>query len=247
MKTDVYTIGEQSASLYIPDHHNKVCVSLSAGTDSTLVLYLICSYIRENRKDVSVLLMHCVDIVRTPYSERDFNKVASRFIEQFPEIQFDKYVYTYVETKGFSKGMRTNKEIPKIIREHGIQSFFFGKTKNPPKEVCEQLGELRPALLIREGSVITPFDICKMFDKDGKPTEVIDDCVEMRMSPLFTVDRSFVADFYRKVEFLKNIFPLTASCVGGLVATKNWTTPCKKCWWCKEKFWAFHQYDGGSL
>ena len=41
---------------------------------------------------------------------------------------------------------------------------------------------------------------------------------------------------------LDEIFPLTGSCTGGSFITKLWTQPCKECFWCHEKKWAFGKY-----
>ena len=56
--------------------------------------------------------------------------------------------------------------------------------------------------------------------------------------PWSTVDKKFIADQYKKfnIEELSNI---TNSCVASS------KTPCKKCWWCRERYWAFGSYDGG--
>ena len=43
---------------------------------------------------------------------------------------------------------------------------------------------------------------------------------------------------------MKELFPITASCVGYAKETDYFTKPCKVCWWCREKKWAFGMYDG---
>ena len=56
--------------------------------------------------------------------------------------------------------------------------------------------------------------------------------------PWAPVDKKFIAAQYKKfgIEDLSNI---TNSC------TASSKTPCKKCWWCKERYWAFGSYDYG--
>ena len=46
---------------------------------------------------------------------------------------------------------------------------------------------------------------------------------------------------------MDNLFPITWSCISYGDKTDYWTHPCKTCWWCKEKLWAFGSYDGGVL
>jgi hypothetical protein len=55
--------------------------------------------------------------------------------------------------------------------------------------------------------------------------------------PWSTVNKKFIAAQYKKfgIEELSN---LTNSCI---VSSKS---PCKECWWCKERYWAFGSYDG---
>ena len=38
---------------------------------------------------------------------------------------------------------------------------------------------------------------------------------------------------------MKDIFPLTRSCVGVANLTDNYTKNCHQCFWCYEKKWAF--------
>lgn len=56
--------------------------------------------------------------------------------------------------------------------------------------------------------------------------------------PWKSVDKKFIAAQYNKLE-LKQLSDITNSCI---ISTKE---PCKECWWCKERYWAFGSYDGG--
>jgi len=252
MIENVYTNsdGTQTAKLCIPENHTKLCVSVSSGTDSALVLYLVCSYITEHdRTGVEITALHCVDLVRAPKSKPDFDLIIDRFEKEFPNIKFVRRYIQFVETETESKGSAIKRETAKIIANIGIQSFFGGRTKNPPKEVCESFGiPFPPALVRREGENVPQEHVLSMMDKYNKKTDNPDECVVMISRFLGNVDRSFIAEYYNKIEFLKKLFPLTKSCISSdILQTDGWRKPCMKCWWCKEKFWAFHQYDGGSL
>ena len=65
--------------------------------------------------------------------------------------------------------------------------------------------------------------------------------------PLYNHDKSKVREMYYKFEMMHDIFPLTESCIGQAEATNFFTEPCKKCWWCHEKKWAFGLYDGAVV
>jgi 7-cyano-7-deazaguanine synthase in queuosine biosynthesis len=60
--------------------------------------------------------------------------------------------------------------------------------------------------------------------------------------PWWNVDKKFIAFQYQKYNLMNIIFPLTESCIED---KKDQPFPCKKCFWCEEKYWAFGSYDGG--
>lgn len=56
--------------------------------------------------------------------------------------------------------------------------------------------------------------------------------------PWATVNKKFIAEQYKKFN-LQHLSTITNSCIASA------TSPCRKCWWCKERYWAFGSYDGG--
>ena len=61
--------------------------------------------------------------------------------------------------------------------------------------------------------------------------------------PFTLVDKSFIAHFYHKYD-LMDLYKQTVSCTGDVTDKKY---PCRKCFWCHEKKWAFGSYDGGVV
>ena len=61
--------------------------------------------------------------------------------------------------------------------------------------------------------------------------------------PFLNMTKKDFADLYEKHNLMSNLFPYTASCTGSSLQTNNFTEPCRKCFWCKEKYWAFNMYD----
>ena len=51
------------------------------------------------------------------------------------------------------------------------------------------------------------------------------------------------ANLYETHNLMSSLFPYTASCTGTSERTNNFTEPCRECFWCKEKYWAFNMYD----
>ena len=50
--------------------------------------------------------------------------------------------------------------------------------------------------------------------------------------------KRFIAECFKDNDLIKDLFPLTASCIGYADTTNFFTEPCKECWWCIEKEWA---------
>lgn len=55
-------------------------------------------------------------------------------------------------------------------------------------------------------------------------------------TPVINIDKKGIADLYKKYNLLDTLFPLTRSCTK---KTKDFSKHCGKCWWCKERKWAF--------
>ncbi|MDB4681301.1 hypothetical protein OAE88_00175 [bacterium] len=59
--------------------------------------------------------------------------------------------------------------------------------------------------------------------------------------PFVNVNKKFVAGVFKENNLMKNLYPITRSCVGGKKQTNNFTEWCWQCFWCYEKDWAFNE------
>ena len=105
---------------------------------------------------------------------------------------------------------------------------MHGITANPPIEVQKQLGFL-DAVEPRRNLKYDEFK----WTKTGK----------LHYTPFINVDKKFIADLYNQFDLMSSLFPLTKSCIGFAKETEFFTKPCKTCFWCHEKKWAFNTYD----
>ena len=62
------------------------------------------------------------------------------------------------------------------------------------------------------------------------------------LRPYVNVDKRFFAHQYKKFGLMGEYYNLTVSCT-----SEPNISPCKKCKWCREKYWAFGSYDGGIV
>jgi hypothetical protein len=63
--------------------------------------------------------------------------------------------------------------------------------------------------------------------------------------PFVNVDKRFVAGLYEQEGLMDTLYLMTESCIGFAIETNWFTEPCKQCFWCWEKYWAFNSYDRG--
>jgi len=219
----------------IPEQFNKVVVDYSIGVDSSLLLYSLCEYATSNNKQYDILIRHTVDLVRAPKTADRFNELFEMFKLQYPSLNLTKRILSFVENKPTVTKTLFLERDKVILVKQGWQVFMAGNTANPPLE--EQ------ARFDFGGGAQQNRDV----NHPNHYTEVSDFGSWMNYRPMTNINKKEVAQYYHQ-PFLKTLFPLTVSCVcSNPFDTAAWTKPCKKCWWCKEKHWAFGKYDGESL
>ena len=134
--------------------------------------------------------------------------------------------------QGYSKAFASRPFKRELRKKYDIKLSIHGITSNPPLDVQRELG----------------------FDKVAEPRrnktydeETWKGSGKMHYRPFVNVDKKFVADLYKQFDLMDDLFPLTMSCIGFEKETNYFTEPCKECYWCHEKKWAFGCYDGGLL
>ncbi len=222
----------------------KVAVTLSAGTDSALVLYMLCTYITENNLDIEILPFTGVDTKR-PMNHLNASEIVDFFQEKFPNITFlSHFIFWYEHTPRDSEMKREahRKEERKLYNEEDVKLFCRGKSANPPEDEAQKHNMFFDRERERDSDIDDGY---KIFMRTGREGKSGSEPGRWIYTPLAFVDKRFVAKCYKDYDLMEELFPITASCIGYEKTTDYWTKPCKKCWWCKEKLWAFGMYDGG--
>ena len=191
---------------------NNVALYTSGGTDSTLLLYLLCKNIKE------VTAVHITDINRR-YGIINFEEILELFKEEFPEVNIKTYYNKYDQNITGNKNRFFRQVDIDLLKNYGIDNIVFGTTNNPPLDISCKHNLIEGRNKTRENIILK-----------NKRYHL----------PLNEVDKSFVAECYSQSLFLKKVFPLTISCIEKV-------GPCKKCWWCREKKWAFGVHDGETM
>lgn len=218
----------------------KIGVNLSGGTDSTFLMFATLREISEKNLETQVIPVTGVDS-RRPTNEWHVIEIMEYFKELFPNVnigehQFDYYTKKSMRDKSYHHELHENK----LFLEGTIDILFHGVTANPSEEEMKEFGFFDDREIKRDKShrnYITA--------KDRKP--ITDTVVPnfLWYAPFAYVNKKFIAAEYEKHGLMDELFEMTSSCIGDKFQTNGFSEPCKKCWWCKEKHWAFGVYDGG--
>ena len=247
---------------------NKIGVSLSGGSDSALMFYLMAKYL----KDVTLIPRHAIEEHNNPLKSRPNSifpteKVIEYVKNKFPHADIaETYVFEIprddedtlakareLNQPGWKHYPMSDKGVAKILHmekdwrnayKTGMYGFLCGgTTMNPPQEVLDSFTEdykinvktlpgKHPKKFwyeVRRSKVNYQGPFIK---KDGMSS----------YKPFAAVDKKFLAGIYEQ-EGIMDLHHLTESCTGYAADTNWFTEPCKKCFWCYERKWAFGSYE----
>lgn len=190
-------------------------LSFSAGIDSTLLLYLLA-------KQVTVDI-HLFTVV---VNDRSYNTmkysadVLSYISSRFPDINLIQHNHLITDT---SSGINRLFEMPnKYLREYKIIGTMFTGINAIPKKEDIDLGW--PPKGSYEYNIRNPYANRSIKFQDNW------------YCPFTMLNKKNIAEIYCN-ENIEDLAKLTNSC-----STDYEDFPCKKCFACKEKYWAFGYY-----
>tara|TARA_Y100000015_G_scaffold41763_1_gene48280 strand:- start:799 stop:1521 length:723 start_codon:yes stop_codon:yes gene_type:complete len=212
----------------------KIGINLSGGADSSLVMFMTCRELEARKSDATIIPITGVHNAR-PTNIWNAEEIVQLFKEMFPSVNIGEHEVDYYDKNHEKDKVNHHRAHEDRLRDNGtIEVLFHGRTANPTKAEAEKhnLMYKREERRDRHGHDRVPYH-----EHHGKPF----------YCPFEFVDKRFVATQYKKFNLMDNLFPLTASCVEYAEKTDYFTKPCKECWWCREKKWAFDMYDGGVM
>jgi len=209
----------------------KIGINLSGGCDSALVMFMTCRELVERNSDAVIHPVTGVHNAR-PTNIWNAQEIVELFKEMFPTVNIGEHFVDYYDKNHEKDKVNQHAKHENRLRDEGkIEVLFHGRTANPDKEEAEKHNLLykREERRDKHGNTREPYH-----ENHDKPF----------YCPFEFVDKRFVSDMYNRFGLMEELFPLTASCVEYAKKTDYFTKPCKECWWCREKKWAFGMYDG---
>lgn len=234
------TYNHRTVDLY-PNNPKEILLSLSGGTDSASLLYLTCKYFPE----MKIRPYHMIDI-QHPLDAECSRDVLSWIRTNFPNQQIEEletHPFDYLDPDFQEEAKRELKEHPGSFRTiNAVVKVLKCRIIN------RELGKKYPGLLRVTGMSRNPsfkdmknYDNKLLFEDREHRRDTEKETITLDQ-PYINVDKKFVAGVFKENNLMDSLFKLTGSCVGGLVGTNGFTEPCKKCWWCHEKRWAFGEF-----
>lgn len=205
--------------------YRNIGLNLSGGIDSAFLLYILAQTLND---DCVIIPITGIDNARPTNLEN-----AQKILEFIDSPLVGEHAVFWYDKGGVKNKMSHHiKYEDKLFDENKISILCHGRSANPPEDIAKKfdLYDMREKNrdVIKGGR--------KPFGSRGGRLVYI---------PWKNVDKRFMAHQYKKFDLMDTLFPLAASCIAYADSTNWFTEPCRHCWWCKEKFWAFGCYDGG--
>jgi len=221
----------QTVELNIPEHVKKIGIHLSGGADSAILLYILCKHIKDNNLDITILPITSCILSRPIMIEGSFrvtNKIKELFNNEIPFL-LDNFLY-YRGRKLFKFEVEVN---IRMLAEGVVDMLVGAGTSYASEDELRKINmwEDRPAWRSVE---LNPSNHENIIPGNNK---------YQIYKPFNRVDKRFTAEMYDQFSVRDTLFPVTESCIGNFSTTHGWSKPCKTCWWCKERYWAFGAYD----
>ena len=210
----------------------KIGIAVSGGADSALLLYLTAKYI----KNAEIIPWSGHEIENKhrgdrPFTIYDAKNVVHVVRNKLPDANISEhYIWTY-DRQGQNKKIYMIDEVKRCLENGTIDLYVSGKTANPPKEVLHKIINKLPA-----ARRTTHIDASRNHYQTERPSDTY-------YAPFTNINKQVISKLYQKYDCMKDLFPVTQSCVGYAEETNWFTEPCKQCFWCHERKWAFGCYD----
>lgn len=208
--------------LFTQKENTNLAVTWSGGADSTFTFWYMAKLMHEyDLNDYTLLPVTGYEYIMKYVPYRETEEIYKIIRETFPKANIlPRYTYDFLDDlKGEKSKWKYWEAVkPYVKSKYNIPGFVNSNCASPLYENVNW-----------EPRGIT--EDRKVENRLAKNTKL--------KSAWRLVDKKFIAYQYEKFGLMDTIYPLTASCVS---PTDN-GDPCKKCWWCKEKYWAFGYYD----
>jgi len=241
------------------DKEEYIGVRLSGGIDSAFMCYLIMTQY-PNKKILPVTMYNKI----RPDAVKSVDRVMKKLEELRPDCKLEKPEIGYFDTTGFVKTEELEKKFKKTGEKYNpkdifqnwwydslfkkydgkLNVFFSGETKNPPLDVQKEMG------LDKEFPFNRNTDVHKRIGLQEKFGHI-----RYEYKPFRNMNKKEVAQWVKDLGLFETLFPVTETCELEIPNYEKYERkykmryikpgiePCRRCWPCREKYWAYGYYD----
>ena len=208
----------------------KIGIAVSGGADSALLLYLTAKYV----KDAEIIPWSGYEIENKnhkfrPFTIHDAKSVVDVVRNKLPNAHISQhYIWSY-DKRGQDKKIYMKDEAKRCLDNGIIDLYVTGRTANPPKDVLNEIEKKLPS------DTAGPIESSRSYLQSERPSDTY-------YAPFINMNKKVISRLYQKYDCMEDLFPVTQSCVGWAEETNWFTEPCKQCFWCHERKWAFGSY-----
>ena len=214
-----YSNADQSFDFVL--NTDKICINISGGADGALLLYLVVDYCTKYIPNAEIF---CVTFARSENSYYNL-QASSRVIAQVINLTKTKMIrrhHTLISPeRNYDRKWIVEVE-KEIFEKHNAGIFISGSTTNNLTD--NSLLESRP-----------------MQRDPGHKIQknLVSNWGANRFNPIIDVDKKLIADVYKQLNLIDNLFDYTRSCELLEEKGEESNGHCGKCFSCRERKWAF--------
>ena len=223
----------------IPEKHKTICVTVSGGADSALLLWKILRYQKQTNNRFKIIMY-----TSSPRTKRCFNFYHSLQVQRwiFDTTQFDGFNHDYAWCTFRTYGGLTSAQYShwrKLATEYKPTLFISGRTSWPQsKELpphwttnSDQAIEVAEANSYKRNGEAPILERLQDTDPNADKWFAPD---TFYYTPLISVDKRWIWGSYKHYK-IAGLWNTTRSCEGDIKILDN---ICGECWWCLERSWA---------
>lgn len=213
----------------------SVGVIISGGADSSLLLYILMTHIKDHLHIYNIL-----EPLRQPLFEPSIDASIEFCAKATGKTNYT--MHKIYESDASPETIFT--KIAERLDGGEIDIVYTGITNFPPYEVWKEFDPDQWHIDLRSEDNIKPlFGITIPIKEDTEFSSlttggVHKDAVtadERFYSPWINLNKKAIAAMYEELDLVDSLFPITRSCED----EENFGDNCGKCMWCVERIWAF--------
>ena len=126
----------QTIHFTVPEPHKQICINISGGADSAILLWMLIQYCEKHIPDAELHVITSANPIKGWYNAKWSTNVLDKVLH-LTGTKLIKSHYTFYSTDQIRSELD---EVEKMQQDlHGITFTLHGTTQNPPMEIVELL------------------------------------------------------------------------------------------------------------